>query len=317
MPLTSPNLDDRTFEQLVLEAREKIIQTCPTWTDLTPHDPGMVLVEVFAYLTETMIYRLNRLPEKAYVEFLRLIGVKLQPPAAASVTLTFSVDAPAKRAIEIPTGTRVTTSRASAGAPPVVFVTSADARIEEGTTSVEVLAHHSERVEAELLGIASGRPGQTFQVKRPPIVLPTGTGLDLVVGVEAQPSELDARVPARRHGEKTYRIWREVEGFTDTADDPYVFIADRNAGTLTFAPAAQMREDGGGLNEVPRALAAVPPANREIRVWYSRGGGPDGNLAAGELETLKDPIPGVKVTNARPAVGGRAADRSCTRCGAR
>ena len=43
----------------------------------------MVLVEVFAYLTETMIYRLNRVPEKAYIEFLRLLGVTLLPPAAA------------------------------------------------------------------------------------------------------------------------------------------------------------------------------------------------------------------------------------------
>ena len=80
MPLPQPNLDDRTFDQLVDEARHIIMQRAPGWTDLSPGDPGITLMEVFAYLTETMIYRLNRLPQKAYVAFLSLLGV-LGPPA--------------------------------------------------------------------------------------------------------------------------------------------------------------------------------------------------------------------------------------------
>ena len=90
MPLQPPNLDDRTFDQLVEEARNRILTSCPAWTDLSPSDPGMMLLELFAHLTETMIYRLNRVPEKAYTEFLRLIGVCIHPPAAASVMLRFS-----------------------------------------------------------------------------------------------------------------------------------------------------------------------------------------------------------------------------------
>ncbi|MDX5375616.1 MAG: hypothetical protein LPK43_07530, partial [Gammaproteobacteria bacterium] len=65
MPLRSPNLDDRDFEQLVADALHVIDQRCPEWSDRSPGDPGMVLVDVFAHLTETMLYRLNRLPEKA------------------------------------------------------------------------------------------------------------------------------------------------------------------------------------------------------------------------------------------------------------
>ena len=45
MPLRPPNLDDRRFDQLVGEARRRIAQHCPEWTDLTPGDPGMALVE--------------------------------------------------------------------------------------------------------------------------------------------------------------------------------------------------------------------------------------------------------------------------------
>jgi len=45
MPLTLPNIDDRNFQQLMDEARQRIIQTAPGWTDLSPSDPGIVLVE--------------------------------------------------------------------------------------------------------------------------------------------------------------------------------------------------------------------------------------------------------------------------------
>ena len=89
MTLRLPDLDDRTFTQLVDEARRRIEATCPTWTDLSPHDPGMTLVEVFAHLTEVMLYRLNRLPDKAYVAFLNLLGVQRLAPVAASAVLEF------------------------------------------------------------------------------------------------------------------------------------------------------------------------------------------------------------------------------------
>src|SRR5216684_7920057 len=102
MTLKAPNLDDRDFNQLVEEARRIIQNACPRWTDLSPGDPGIVILELFAHLTETMIYRLNRLPEKAYVEFLRLIGVKLNPPVAASVKLSFTLSRPQDQPVEIP-----------------------------------------------------------------------------------------------------------------------------------------------------------------------------------------------------------------------
>ncbi len=50
MALKSPNLDDRDFNQMVEEARRLIVRACPQWTDLSPHDPGMVLLELFAHL---------------------------------------------------------------------------------------------------------------------------------------------------------------------------------------------------------------------------------------------------------------------------
>src|SRR5262245_27834748 len=128
MPLQAPNLDDRTFDQLVADARARITTTAPEWTDLSPGDPGMTLVELFAYLAEAMIYRLNRVPDKLYVEFLRLIGVRMAPPAAAVVSLRFSRDPKAAAVkVQIPRNTRVTTATQASGSDAPVFATADDA----------------------------------------------------------------------------------------------------------------------------------------------------------------------------------------------
>jgi hypothetical protein len=310
MPLPSPNLDDRTWQQLVDEARHRIDQLCPTWTDRTPSDPGMVLLELFAYLTEVMIYRLNRVPQKVYIELLNLLGMQRQPPAAAQVTLRFSrvssTNAPPQR-IEIPRGTRVTVGRGAGGTEPPVFVTIAAASLAANQATVDVRAYHCELVDAELAGLGTGLPGLSVSARRPPIIAPTGDDLDLVVGVEAATDELRERDPAVKYDGKTYRVWRETENFTDLGPDDFVFVLDRMEGKITFAPAARMPEDGH-LEDDAHALAAVPAKGREIRLWYRRGGGREGNVAANTLTTLKDPIPGLQVTNPNAATGGRDAE---------
>ncbi|MGH2478236.1 MAG: baseplate J/gp47 family protein, partial [Ktedonobacteraceae bacterium] len=308
MPLPSPNLDDRDFNQLVEEARRHITQSCPAWTDLSPGDQGIVLLELFAYLTETMIYRLNRVPEKMYIEFLRLIGIQLQPPAAASVTLVFSRARAEDPAMQLSRGTRVTVNRSSSAGETLVFTTAADVTIPQGATQVEVVAQHCDLIEGELAGSGTGLPNLTIKAQRPPIVAPTGDKLDLIVGVEAEPGELGERSPAIEYNGKTYRVWREVESFTNVGDDPHVYLADRMSGVITFAPAARLEQQSGELEESVRALAAIPGARREVRLWYRRGGGPHGNVEANTLTQLKDALTGIQVTNPGPAVGGRAAE---------
>src|SRR4051794_13668306 len=282
MPLQSPNLDDRTFEQLVSAARARIAATAPEWTDFSPGDPGMTLVEVFAYLAETMIYRLNRVPDKLYVEFLRLIGVRIGPPAAASVKLTFTRDKGAPRNdVEIPRGTRISTGAAGgAGAEAPVFATTEHVVLAADKDSVDVAALNAELVVAELVGRANGHPGTWFGLARPPAISPTGDPLDLLVAVEATTDEIPEGEPAVEWQGKTYRVWREVDNFSDlSADDP-VYIADRTSGIVTFAPAAQSANGGGALGSM-KALAAIPSAGREVRIWYRRGGGAGGDGAAG------------------------------------
>lgn len=288
MPVQPPPLDDRNFAQLLEEAKVRVARACPTWTDFSPQDPGMTLLELFAHLTETMIYRLNRLPDKAYAAFLSMIGVKLQPPCAAGATLVFTLNRAAERPVVIPRGTRVTVARSGGEAP--VFVTDEELTIEPKQTSVTGTAHHCDVIEAEEAGRGTGLAGLTIKAKKPPIV----DALDLWVGVEAAPGELKENDKAVLVDNRPFRIWREVENFTDLGDDRWVYMVDRNSGLILFAPALDMAE--------------VPGANREIRLWYRRGGGPLGNVAANTLAVLKDPVPGVTVNNPTPATGGRAAE---------
>ncbi|HEX7151031.1 MAG TPA: baseplate J/gp47 family protein [Thermoanaerobaculia bacterium] len=300
MTLATPKLDDRGFDDLVGDGRRVIERLCPEWTDRSPNDPGMVLVELFAHLTDVMLYRLNRLPMNAYVEFLRLVGVKLQPPSAASVRLRFTRergDAP----IDIPRGTRVTIARA----PAPIFSTAEAVRLDG--SSVEVLAYQAELVDGELAGVANGLPGFKVTAKRPPIVAPTGDGLDLLVGVEMGAADDDRDATVIAFDGKRFRIWHEVESFALAGDERHVYVADRLTGTITFAPAARIRQEDA-LTSAPVELANIPPNGRQVRLWYRRGGGAEGNVVANTLTVMKDAIAGVTVTNLAAASGGRAAE---------
>jgi hypothetical protein len=75
MALTLPNLDDRSFDQLVAEGRALIPRNCPAWTNHNVSDPGIALLELFAYLTETAIFQVNQLPPASLESFLRLLNV--------------------------------------------------------------------------------------------------------------------------------------------------------------------------------------------------------------------------------------------------
>jgi predicted phage baseplate assembly protein len=131
MALPAPNLDDLRFQQdLMDEARLRIIRYCPEWTEYNVSDPGITLLELFSWMTELIVYRLNKVPDKNYIKFLDLVGVELLPAASAEVELTFRLSAPFPltpndtTAAVVPYGVEVATN-ATGDAPEVVFTTRA------------------------------------------------------------------------------------------------------------------------------------------------------------------------------------------------
>src|SRR3569623_3122715 len=150
MSLTpAPPRDARTLDELADAGRRRSTSLALDWTDLSPSDPGIVLLEVFAYLTEGLLYRLHRLPDTAYDSFLRLLGVTRPPQSAATVKLTFTRNAPADAPRAIPRGTRVTVARAASGSETPVFVVATGGTMAPGDLSIELTANHAEPVDGE------------------------------------------------------------------------------------------------------------------------------------------------------------------------
>jgi len=125
MPLPTPNLDNRSFQDIVDEAKRLIPQYCPEWTDHNVSDPGVALVELFAWMTEMVLYRVNQVPDKNYIKFLEILGIRLDPPRSARARVTFYLSAPQQTDIIIPQETETATLRTET-APAIVFTTEAD-----------------------------------------------------------------------------------------------------------------------------------------------------------------------------------------------
>jgi hypothetical protein len=130
MPLPLPNLDDRRWADLTQEAIPLIPRYAPQWTDFNTHDPGITLLEMFAWLTESMVYQLNCVPDRFTWKFLDLIGYPRLGPHAAHVVLA-AKSLPAGTAFTVPAGTQFQSAGPGAtqsqptgpAGPPILFAT--------------------------------------------------------------------------------------------------------------------------------------------------------------------------------------------------
>jgi predicted phage baseplate assembly protein len=126
MTLPEVALDDLRFQELVNECRKSINKHCPEWTEVNVSDPGITLIELFAWMTDMLSYRINRLPEKLHVALLSLLDVRLRPPKAAGTELRFTFEHPPTRPVRIPAWeTEVATQRTQMHGP-IVFQTNTD-----------------------------------------------------------------------------------------------------------------------------------------------------------------------------------------------
>lgn len=124
MPLEEPQLDDRNFEQLLRDLRLRIPRYTKEWTNFNDSDPGITLLQLFAWLSEMMLFRMNQVPLKNYIKFLKLLGQELRPARPALARLTFTAAAGA--AVQpVPARTQVS-AQLDDGGEPLVFETERD-----------------------------------------------------------------------------------------------------------------------------------------------------------------------------------------------
>src|SRR5713101_1777860 len=108
MPLTVPVLDNRNFDQLLADARARIPSFTPEWNNYgLDADPGITLIQLFAFLTDALLYRVNRYPNTNRLKFLQLLGTPLRPAASANGIIAISNDRGALVALPFEQGIQV------------------------------------------------------------------------------------------------------------------------------------------------------------------------------------------------------------------
>ena len=153
MRLPEIQLDDRRFQDLVSEARTRIARACPEWTEHNVSDPGITLIELFAWMTEMTIYRLNRVPDKLHVALLDLLGIRLDGPSAATTSLRFRLaDKPTEPILIEGGNTEVGTPR-TAHDESVIFQVDEDFTIPAMAPAAYVLQRHGQ---VKDVGVADG-----------------------------------------------------------------------------------------------------------------------------------------------------------------
>ncbi|MEL7355583.1 MAG: putative baseplate assembly protein [Cyanobacteria bacterium J06560_6] len=163
--LPKPNLDDRTYRELVDECVLRIPRYCPEWSNHNPADPGITLIELFSWLTDQMLWRFNQVPWRQYISFLELLGVRLASPIPARTDLTFYLSR-AQSTLDfvgpIQAETEVSTERTD-NQEAVIFST--ERRLEIGTPRICNFLLCEDIAESNNLSLGTVRDG--FQRWRP------------------------------------------------------------------------------------------------------------------------------------------------------
>ncbi len=129
MPLADflPVIDDRRFDDIMAEIRTRIArytpEWAPVWTDLNDSDPGITMVQLFAWLSDMLLYRMGNVPLLNYLKFLQLLGIELNPAEPAQAEITFPVVGGfTDPYVIIPSRTQVAATSTD-GSPPLIFET--------------------------------------------------------------------------------------------------------------------------------------------------------------------------------------------------
>jgi predicted phage baseplate assembly protein len=122
MPLVPPSLDDRAYDDLVKDVLARIPAHAPEYAHPVPGDPGRTLIELFAWLTDTLLYRANLVPERQRLVFLSLLGLPLRPAGAATGLVSVRTAQPTTLPFRLDAGAAVSGAQAFESREPVIVL---------------------------------------------------------------------------------------------------------------------------------------------------------------------------------------------------
>lgn len=241
MVLPVPKLDDRSFQDLVNETKRLIPRYCPEWTDHNVSDPGVTLIELFAYMVDILLYRINRVPERNYIKWLEMLGLKLEPPRPARTDITFYLTGPQPEAVTIPLGTEVATVRTESQ-NSIGFSTDYDLTIYVPT----------------LFGLVVSRDGRTYHDYMPAVLNPS-----LNVGIFQDPPQPNDALYFGYHEDLRGHILRfeldsQIEGIGVDPKDPPIAWEYWDAEAQEWGPMYMELDTTGGLNRPGEVIVHVP-----------------------------------------------------------
>lgn len=244
MALVPPNLDDRRFQDIVDEMKRMIPRFTPEWTNHNVADPGVALIELFAWASEMVLFRVNQVPDRLYTHFLNLVGIEPFPPSQAHAELTFWLSTEATANVLVPGGTEVSTGEGD-GSSPVVFATEADATV---TPQRLVAARRSQASSALTINVLEQLALPDTEVTVFNSLAASG-GDALYVGLDGNPASHVLRLDVRAHAEGVGidprtppLIW---EAWTGNAWVPVSVESDTTGG---------LNKDGSIILLMPRAM---------------------------------------------------------------
>ena len=179
MTIDIPALDDKSYTELFEAAEKRLPAYDDGWTDYNPSDPGIVLLELFAFLTDTYTYQLDSITDDHRRKYLRLMGETQRPPEPANIRLSLGLPEGVGSA-QIPAGTQLGVIVESD--TELVFETTHDMAVQDVAIASVVSDHGAGRTDQTF---ANQQPGMFYRAFGPN----PAPGNAMAIGLEGDPFE--------------------------------------------------------------------------------------------------------------------------------
>ncbi len=297
----------RDYDSFLTSMRDLIPEKLPEWTDhASEADFGNVLLELFSHMGDIISYYQDRIANESFlgtarerrsvIQHLRLIGYSLSTAAPASTELTISVAETAIGEITIKRGDAFAT-KSTKETPSVRFEYNGnDITINLGSFlpdpdnigskfySISIEEGHL--IADDIIGISNGSANQRFQLNYSPLILRS-------IGAS---SAVNNDISLRTELGTAIQSWTLQESLTFSREGQldYIIEIDENGQATVIV--------GDNI------LGAIPPAGAVLKATYRVGGGHQGNVAAGTIDTIVDApalnLLSASVINKPPSTGG-------------